>query len=426
MADAAPVPTAEERRLISSVEVLGYRCLEYVQVRLRPLAILVGPNGSGKSSFLDALHFVRDLLRDGPAEAVAARADELEDLTWMRRGSHFEIALEVELPERLARGARSSCRYAVRIGRTGEGEVGVLEEYLWLKPAAKPPPAQASLFPHDPTAPATLVREPPRGSAWRVVVRKVPGSGNDYFRSEAGDWNIQFRVGPRRAALASLPDDESRFPAAAWLRRFLSDGLLWLQLNSRAMRQPVSPRDPKRFLPDGSNLPLVVEDLKAGQPDRFEEWLRHLRFVLPGLDDIEIETRESDRYRYLVLEYDSGLRAPSWLVSDGTLRILALTLLAYLPTTEGALYLIEEPENGLHPKALEPVFQSLASVYEGQVLVATHSALLLGLAEPSQILCFATTRRGAADVVSGDQHPALQLWRGEVDLGTLLASGVPG
>jgi hypothetical protein len=126
---------AEERRLISSMEVLGDRCLEYVQVRLRPLAILVGPNGSGKSSFLDAPHLVRDLLRDGPAEAVAARADELEDLTWMRRGTHFEIALEVELPERLAQGTRSSCRYAVRIGRTAEGEVGVLEEYLWLKPA---------------------------------------------------------------------------------------------------------------------------------------------------------------------------------------------------------------------------------------------------------------------------------------------------
>ena len=106
---------------------------------------------------------------------------------------------------------------------------------------------------------------------------------------------------------------------------------------------------------------------------------------------------------------------PSWLVSDGTLRLLALTLLAYLPEQD-SIYLIEEPENGIHPKAVEGVFQSLSSVYQGQVLVATHSPLFLGLAEPSQLLCFAKNPSGAVDIVSGDKHPALQNWRGEMDL----------
>jgi len=112
-----------------------------------------------------------------------------------------------------------------------------------------------------------------------------------------------------------------------------------------------------------------------------------------------------------------------WPVSDGTLRPLALTVLAYLPDISG-LCLVEEPENGIHPRAVEMVFQSLSSVYGAQVLLATHSPVVVSMAELDQILCFACTDAGVTDVVPGHEHPGLREWRGGVDLGTLLASGV--
>ncbi len=116
---------------------------------------------------------------------------------------------------------------------------------------------------------------------------------------------------------------------------------------------------------------------------------------------------------------------PSWLVSDGTLRLMALTLLPYLPN-ESRVYLVEEPEDGIHPKAIEGVYQSLSSVYNGQALVATHSPLFLGLAEPSQLLVFSKDSSGAVHVVEGDRRPALRDWRGQTDLSTLYAAGVLG
>ena len=78
--------------------------------------------------------------------------------------------------------------------------------------------------------------------------------------------------------------------------------------------------------------------------------------------------------------------------------------------------MIEEPENGIHPKAVESVFQSLSSVYRGQVLISTHSPLFLGLAEPARLLCFAKNASGAVDIVMGHRHPALKNWHGEIDL----------
>jgi predicted ATPase len=105
--------------------------------------------------------------------------------------------------------------------------------------------------------------------------------------------------------------------------------------------------------------------------------------------------------------------------------LLALTLPAYLTGIEG-IYLIEEPENGIHPRAVETMFQSLSSVYGAQILMATHSPVILSVAEASQILCFSKTETGAVDIVRGTEHPALRDWKGETNLGVLFAGGVLG
>jgi predicted ATPase len=126
-----------------------------------------------------------------------------------------------------------------------------------------------------------------------------------------------------------------------------------------------------------------------------------------------------------MLEYRGGLEVPSWMASDGTLRLLALTLPAYLPDFKG-VYLIEEPENGIHPRAVETLFQSLSSVYEAQILLATHSPVILSVAQADKVLCFAKTEEGATSIVRGSQHPALRNWKGQTNLGTLFAAGVLG
>jgi predicted ATPase len=89
------------------------------------------------------------------------------------------------------------------------------------------------------------------------------------------------------------------------------------------------------------------------------------------------------------------------------------------------MFLIEEPENGIHPRAIETVLQSLSSIYGGQVLVATHSPVALNMLAARDVLCFAKDENGATDIVSGDMHPALREWKaGEPDLGVLFAAGI--
>ena len=206
----------------------------------------------------------------------------------------------------------------------------------------------------------------------------------------------------------------------------LREGIHILALNSIAMRRPCSPSESKTFKVDGSNLPLVVQDLQQN-PEAFQDWVEHMQTVLPDLETILVEERPEDKHLYLAIKYNfGGDPVPSWLLSDGTLRMLALTLLAYMDMPSPGIYLIEEPENGIHPKAIEAVFLSLASVYDSQIFLATHSPLFLDLAERKQLLCFAKNTSGAIDIVSGDNHPALREWKGQISLSTYYASGVLG
>jgi len=168
-----------------------------------------------------------------------------------------------------------------------------------------------------------------------------------------------------------------------------------------------------------------VHELETGAPGRLDDWIEHVRTSLPDVRSIHTREKPEDRSRYLEVSYAGGFVAPSWLLSDGTLRMLALTLLAYV-RDPASLLLIEEPENGIHPRALETVIESLASVYDGQIFCATHSPLVLSLIELDSLLCFGKTASGTVDLIRGVDHPGLGEWRSALHLGDLLAMGLLG
>jgi predicted ATPase len=420
--------------ILRKLKVLRYKCLLYIEQELRPFQILVGPNASGKSTFLDVLVSLQDLLRSGVQEALKKRARSVQELTWQMQPGGFEFAIELQIPDHISKELRepyTRVQYEVRIDTDEEGTLTLPVENLWLireegKTARSNSTRQSMLFLEESSPPHRIVieRRKHTPSGYRKVMSRTAG-GRFYIRSETTGWNFQLAIGQDRSGLTIIPEEVERFPVSTWVRRMFAEGIQFLQLNSLAMRWPCRPDAPRTFQPDGSNLPLVVERLTQGNPTQFKRWVQHLRSVLPEIEDIGVKEREEDRYRYLVVKTQDGKTLPSWLLSDGTLRLFALTLLAYLPEEKG-IYIVEEPENGIHPKALEAVYQSLSSVYEGQVFCATHSPVLLNLAKPEELLCFARTESGATDIVTGDQHPRLQAWRKEVALGDLLASGILG
>jgi predicted ATPase len=416
--------------MITRVEALNYRCFQYVSQQLGSFHVLAGPNASGKSTFLDVIALVGDLVNKEFSEVVTARASDYRDLFWMGEGDRFEVAIEAQIPDQVRESSKyrscDRCRYEVRIGNVqGSEEIGILGERLSVFRAQEGAHAGTQegvqTFPRTHSPPPTISWA--EGAATALVEKRA--EGKDWFRAETDDFGSVYRLGPQKSALGSLPEDVDKFPASVWFKSFVREGIRTLTLNSRSMRLPCRPGVPRRLQGDGSNLPWVIDDFsRNAHREAYKRWIAHIRTALPITGVATVE-RPEDRHRYIVLKYENGLELPSWGVSDGTLRFLALTLLPYLPNMTGT-YLIEEPENGIHPKGVEAVCQSLSSVYDGQVLLATHSPIFLTLSDPSDVLCFGINEQGAADVIEGSRHPRLREWRSAVSLGDLFASGVLG
>ena len=419
--------------MITLIEALNYRCLRYVSRSLKPFHVLVGPNASGKSTFLDVVGFLRDLVSEGLDGSLSLRTNNPQELLFQRQGDRLELAIEAHIPDELrqrtARPELDTARYEVAIGfdETQRQFEFKAEKFLLKKTRELNSPQRLS-FPMPSSASNSLLT-PGRGHEIMVVVEKMSGENDVYLSEivygEERGLTPWFSLDSKSCALGNLPAATKSFPVATWFRGYLTTGVQQFVLNSLTIRKPSPPTRVSGFLPDGSNLPWVVGRLRQEEGEQYHDWIAHLRTALPDLVDIETIERPEDRHCYMVYVYAGGFKVPSWLVSDGTLRLTALTLPAYLDDLQG-IYLIEEPENGIHPAAMSTVYDSLSSVYAAQVLLATHSPVVLNAARMGDVLCFAKDDTGSTDIVLGSEHPRLRKWRGETNLGTLLASGVLG
>ncbi len=423
--------------MITRIELRNYRIFKYISQPFESFQVLVGANATGKTTFLDAISFVSDIVSKGIDSAVNERSTNFNDLTWCGLGGDIEIALEFALPSQIIEhlGENSNCntiRYELKIGIHDKNQdIAILGERALLldRTSIQDRFSEITLFPHfEKNEELVYNKAFSSENAFHLkIVLNKKVDGNDTFLPETEKNNnellLTFKLGYRKSALANLPADEEKFPASVWLKEYLNTGVQVFMLNSLKIREASKPGQGKQFKPDGSNLPWVIDDFKKQYPNKFERWIKHIRTALPDVADIKIVELPDNKFKYLKIIYDSGFEAPSWVVSDGTLQLLALTIIAYLPDFKG-IYLIEEPENGIHPKAIETVFQSLSSVYDAQILVASHSSILLGVTELSSVLCFGKTTDGIASIVKGNEHPMLKQWKGETNLSILFAGGI--
>ena len=461
--------------MIRRIQALNYRCLRLVDVHLDSFHILVGPNASGKSTLLDVIGFLSDLVRDGLMEAVEKRTQNFQDLVWNRpkQDMGFELAVEFDVPPRIvdALPDEMDCqrlRYELCIREDDQGlRIDSERAMLVPKPSRRRGRGRASKFPEPPSSPKTILGRKAKGgvpvfSRSRNKVKFIVEGPREASGSEALPSAIKFdsdrplRPGARGWRLAKLPSAielDSDRPALGYLPGLLGLGHLpspgeglWpfvyvrdilggvkpMFLDSLKVRQPSPPHLRRGEFPtDGSNLPWLVMKLQQEHRAEYEDWLAHVQTMLSDLEGMRVVEREEDRSAYLMLRYATGVEVPSWMVSDGTLRFLAITLIPYLPHVgqmagrlAGQVYMLEEPENGVHPLALDAIYDSLSSAYDSQVFVATHSPAFLKLAEPSEVLCFAKDKQGATDVIQGDLHPILKNWQGSIDINALFATGI--
>ncbi len=391
--------------MIERIWVKNFRMLRSNRVDLSNFAILVGKNATGKTTLLAAIEFVSNLVRFGVEDAIrfalGGSRGEFKDLCFAG-----DAPLEFALDLRLQTGRY---RYEVAIGETEFGPL-VVREKLSIRHGFSPQPSSD-----------TFAAMPE--SDGKVLVRKTD-DGLDWF--DGNGQVFQFRIGRKFTSLGHVPQDPVLFAGANAALRFFTDGIRLVSLESSKLRAPSPAWSPKVLSSDGSSLASAARALRERDLPAFRQWVDHVAGAVEGLEEIDIWDRPEDRASVLRAKFQGRADwVPSNFLSDGTLRLLALSLLAYAEKPDDAgIVLVEEPENGLHPLAMQYVFDALAGMEHTQVFVATHSPIFLAQATLDDALCFSRNPDGSASIVRGSDLAKAKGWDDAVRLETLFAAGV--
>lgn len=154
--------------------------------------------------------------------------------------------------------------------------------------------------------------------------------------------------------------------------------------------------------PGGERLAAVLDALLRLDRNRFDEVIRVLRQLVPGFENLRITTPTADT-REIFFEIDGGFVMPASLASVGVRLLLFIVVLVHLPRPP-RIILLEEPENGVHPRRLEEIMRMMRQASEGayggrpsQVILTTHSPYLLDHVDLStdQVLVFSREADGS-------------------------------
>ena len=416
--------------MITLIEALNYQCLRNISQPLEQFQILVGPNASGKSMFFDVVEFVGDVVKYGLSSAVDKRTGKPQNLLYRHQGKLIELAIEAKIPLDIRKKINTPDREIVRyeislefIQAIQQFEI-VEERVLLLDKKNNVRYSGASKSTKRQKKSSTELSESETG--FTNLISKSRNS-TATFRSESENCHFDFNFSPQKSALGQLPEDYKLFPTSIWFRNLLSNGGQRINLNSKTIRKPSPPTKALTMLSDGSNLPWFVARFRKVDSKQYRYWIEHLQMIVPDLVDISTIERPEDRHCYMIYKFFDGMELPSWMISEGTLRLTALTLPAYYRELQGTgIFIVEEPENGIHPNAIDAVFDSLSSMYNSQVLITTHSPAFVNLASLENLICFTRDEEYSTSVIQATKIPIVKNWENRPNPGWLLASGVLG
>ena len=159
----------------------------------------------------------------------------------------------------------------------------------------------------------------------------------------------------------------------------------------------------------GEQSPALLDFLLRRDRKRFFAFVEAMCRLVPGLEEVEIATPDAG-VRRIDLVIEKGLRIPGDVASAGVRLLIFFVALAYHPSPP-RLILLEEPENGVHPKRLGDVMRLLREITQGvhgdhaaQVVLTTHSPHLLDYVdiEKDQVLVFRRNDDGSRTAEPAD------------------------
>jgi energy-coupling factor transporter ATP-binding protein EcfA2 len=406
---------------LKQIRVDGYKNLVDCEVNLGDFNVLVGPNNSGKSNLLEAIQMLmpicfgddsfRKLIFRGlpPPPRSGSSVCHLKE----HRCKPMSIAASFEIPIKKIPWI-VDYEVTLQCSDSEEGGTGFVSELLTAKKPSIPGPA-------------------------RIYIRR-----KDKELEVCGKHHSITRDNPSLLAIQFLYPEFEGLPSE--LKIFISS----IKKIGASEAFSISPRDLRSVLLTEKpmmgvqitsfDLPLVIDELKQ-KGEYYEFFIQNLCHIL-DFEDARVESHEmilpsekkmSDKKSKLVrlfyikhknIGYD-------WIdeYSDGTFAAAAILGALLSGHREGPILCVEEPENYLHPSALEKLLRFLQDHSDKwPVLITTHSPYLLNGIRPEDVNVAVVDRTGAAhfEKIKNSRQLRDYLNKGLLSFGDLLVNDFEG
>ncbi len=381
--------------MITHIEIDGFKSFNQFQMDFTPLTVIAGTNAAGKSNLFDALRLLSGIAMTDKIQRafLEQRGDLLELFT------HFDdvviadtmtFAVEMLVNPIVvdAWGAEAQLKYTrLRyelvlhrfVNSIGMTDIEVLNECLHT-------------IKHDSDR---WIRIIPKDTAgyWRPSVktgkRQTPylyTEGKRVIVPQDGTSGRRREVPlnhSTRTVLSSFDSVEFRHILAA-----KQEMMSWrfLQLNPEDLRQPTSKATGSDEISEtGKFIAAALFRIKRSDPYSIKEISRMLHSFIPSFVSVDVVDEEKNKQYVIVLHDEDGKEYTSRVLSEGTLRILALCILWQDEKFNGLLC-FEEPENGIHPsrvRAMVGLLKKLTTDFTvedvplRQVIINTHSTVFI-------------------------------------------------
>jgi predicted ATPase len=346
--------------MLSKLRVQHYKSLFDTEIDLEPLTVFIGPNGSGKSNICESLAVLSNFIRElGDLGENSASAKE----------SFMRVLPPVnQYPQNIE-------------SKFWHGKLDYLSLSVGICPKTE--------------------NDSPNNSEIRSDLSVV----FDYHQQTVSietdrDTNVdpQHLTAPLWQFLISKKYPDS--PLANSLKQVSIYDFAPTALSSNK-NSTLSTNSMDRT---GQGIAYALVDILHTNRERFDELEERLTRLVPNIKRISLPRTQNQTFSLELIDRYSEHHIPAADISDGTLRILGFLTALYQENTP-SIICFEEIENGIHPWLLHKMLELLKIVStEGitgnpvQVLITTHSPVLLNYVEPHQVRAVELDKEGKTQV----------------------------
>jgi predicted ATPase len=376
----------EHMDMLKRIELKGFRSIKEMDLELRPLNVLIGANGSGKSNLISFFRMLNEMM-GGRLQQYIATNGRAQSLL------HFGPKVTPQLEARLE-------------FEEGDWQFAYVQKLIYA-------PGDGLAFARE-----------------TFLYQNHNIENNQLFEYEsllagAESW---FRL----SNLSIQPSDPGNMmPTAKGLIDLLNQCRVYHFHDTSPtarVRQYGYIADNKSLLFDAANLAAFLYRLKNEREIIYHRIIETIRLIAPFFVDFDLEPTGVNKTDIMLnwRHEGSDLLFGPHQISDGTLRAMCLVALLLQPEDElPGLIIVDEPELGLHPYALEIIAsQFQAAAMHSQVLISTQSSAFLNHFEPGDIIV--VEREGGQSTFRRPDAAALEAWLDEYSLGEVWEKNVIG